>query len=155
MPTPLQTELANPAYSGLSDQQAAGAINAKAARALVALADWSNWPYEDSTYYQLTQAASAVLPAATNPSYAGALAVKSAATTVLGYITNPKIEHIDMDLPATTGAIAALVGAGVIAPDFVDRVDALANVPWWQSVGLARPVTAIDVRNARRQIENW
>ncbi len=152
MPTPLQTELANPSYSGLTDQQAAAAVNAKMVRGLVALADWSNWPYEDATYYQLTQAAAAVLPASTDPSYAAALAVKAAATTVLGYITNPNIQHIDMDLAATQAAISALVAAGVITQDFVNRVNALANVPWWQSLGLPRPVTAIDVRNARKVV---
>ena len=69
---------------------------------------------------------------------------------MLGYITNPKIQHIDMDLPATQAAIAALLAAGVISQEFVNRVDALANVPWWRSLGLTRPVTAIDVRNARK-----
>jgi hypothetical protein len=150
MPTSLQTELTNPTYAALTDQQAAATVNAKTARALVALADWANWPYEDATYYQLTQAAAAVLPAATDATYASALAVKAAATSMLGYITNPKIEHIDMDLPATQAVIAALVAAGVLAQEFVNRVDALANIPWWQSAGLVRPVTAIDVRIARR-----
>jgi hypothetical protein len=150
MLTTLQTELALPVYSGLTDRQAAAAINAKTARVLVPLADWSNWPYEDSTYYRLTQAAAAVLPPETDTNYPNALAVKAAATTMLGYITNPKIEHIDLDLPATRSTIAALLAAGVITQDFVNRVDALANIPWWRSAGLPRPVTVIDVRNARR-----
>ena len=151
MPTPLQTELANPTYTGLTDQQAAAAVNAKTARALVALADWAHWPYEDATYYQLTEAAAAVLPPQTDPNYANALAVKAAATTMLGYLANPKIEHIDMDNATTKATCAALVAAGAISQDFVNRVNALANVPWWKSAELARAVTAIDVKNARRQ----
>ena len=75
MPTPLQSELANPAYAGMTDRQAAAAVNAKTARTLVALADWAHWPYEDATYFQLTQAAAVDLPAATDPAYAGAAAV--------------------------------------------------------------------------------
>jgi hypothetical protein len=150
MPTVLQTELALPAYAGLTDQQAAAVVNAKTVRALVRLADWSNWPYEDTTYYQLTQAAAMALPAQGDPTYAPALAVKAAATTMLGYITNPKIEHIDMDLPATQMVVAALIAAGVISQELVNRVNVLANITWWRSVGLPRPVTVIDVHNARR-----
>ncbi len=146
----LQLELANPIYAGLSDRQAAMVLNAKTARALVALSDWAHWPYEDATYYQLTQAAATVLPSPADPNYAQALAVKAAATTMLGYITNPKIQHIDMDLPATQATIAVLVAAGVISQDFVNRVDALASAPWWKAAGLPRSVTVIDVRNARK-----
>jgi hypothetical protein len=148
--TPLQTELADPVYVGMSDAQAAAAVNAKSTRAPVALADWAHWPYEDATYYQLTQAAAAILPAAADPNYPQALAVKTAATTILGYITNARIAHINLDLPSTQAAIAALAGAAVISVDFVKRVDALANVPWWQSAGMTRRVTTIDVRNARK-----
>jgi hypothetical protein len=55
-----------------------------------------------------------------------------------------------MDLPATQAAISALLAVSVLSQDFVNRVDALANIPWWRSIGMTRPVTAIDVKNARK-----
>ena len=156
MPTPLQIELQLPAYAGLTDAQAAAALNATivVGRQLVAMGDIKPMIYTDATpsaRIRIEDAANAVLPATTDPSYAAALTLKTAAREVLAWITDPHVEHVDMDNPTTKAGMAAIVAGGVISPALAAQIDALANVTTTRprKFGYRKPITAAMVTVAR------
>ena len=152
----LQTELALPAYSSLTDAQAAAALNAPlvTGRKLVAMGDIKPLLYTDaipSARLRLEDVVNAGPPASTSPTYAAGYALWCAAREVLAWLQDPHVAHVDMDNPTTKAGMAAIVAGGVISQALADQIDALANVTTTRAaqIHFMRPVTAADVTKAR------
>lgn len=138
----LAAELARPEYTGLTDQQAADAVNAKSVTVRRPVDTW-----------RVRQAAIeggywAALVDAQNVPQTRALAV-----TVLAWIDDQSgtIQSVDMDRPAAVQMRAALVQAGIVSQAQADALAGLANatIPWTESVGLPEVGIGL-VINARK-----
>ena len=156
MPTSLQSELALPQYVGLTDAQAAAALNTPivTGRKLVAMCDIKPIIFTDATpsaRIRIEDAANVVLPATSDPAHAAALTLKTAAREVLAWITDPHVEHVDLDNPVSKAGLAAIVAGGVISADLAGRIDALANITTTRAaqLGYRKPITAGMVHAAR------
>jgi hypothetical protein len=72
--------------------------------------------------------------------------------SVLAWLTDPKIDNTDMDLPATLMMIGGLQQAGIITETHATQLSALANVtiPFVQSLGVPKigPHHVAEARNA-------
>ena len=154
--TPLQTELTLPAYTGLTDAAAAALLNAPivTGRKLVAMGDIKPIVFTDampSARLRIEDATHAALPATSDPAYAAALALKTAAREVLAWLTDPHVEHIDLDNPTTRAGMAAIVAGGVISQALASQIDALANVTTTRAaqLGYRKPITAAMVAVVR------
>ena len=147
--TPLQTELAKPEYSGLDDTQAAAKLNTPVVvgRKKVPLGDFVHTLFTEWVVSNLSVRTRVDPSALSND----ALLLWKAADTLLRYIGNPHVETIDMDLPVTKQALAALVAVGDVPQAVVTAVDAMANVMETPARRLRwfRPITAADVAKAR------
>lgn len=141
----LATELAKPEYAGLSDQQAADAINAKAVAVRRPVPTW-----------QVRQAAieGGYWAAIVDASKSENADLRRLAVNVLAWIDDQSgtIQTVDMDRTAAVVMRAALVSAGICSQSQADALDALADatIPWTQSVGLPEVGIGL-VINARRQ----
>ena len=156
--TNLQTELALPAYSGLSDADAAARLNTPivTARRLVAMGDIKPLLYQDAippAMLRLEDAANAALPVTSDPGYTAAAQLKTAARMVLAWLTDPHVEHVDLDNATAKAGLAAIVAGGIIGPAMAAAIDALANVTTTRArqIKVRYPVTAADVHAARAQ----
>jgi hypothetical protein len=147
--TPLATELTNPIYSGLSDEQAAAIIDAKrvAVRRLVPTWRVKQTAIEGGYYAALVIASQDT----TIPVEARGLAI-----SVLAWIDDPAIQTVDMDLPAVASMRSMLVAASICTQPQADALSALADteIPWAESVGIAGPIGAGLVYHARLEIAN-
>src|SRR5947209_4995443 len=141
MPDPnhaLPSELANPAYAGLSDQQAAVAVNAKTVPSPAPLWQIQQYVMQQANYITLRRAS--LTPG--DPDFPVAAAAAD-------MIFHGKFEAVDLSLPAVQATIAGIVAAGWWTSADAAAIEALGTIPWWKSVGLPRPVRAIDVTLAR------
>lgn len=138
----LVEELAKPEYAGLSDEQAAAAVNARVVSVRVPVETWRvrQAAIEGGYWASIVDAQQA---AETRP----------LAITVLAWIDDQSgvIQTVDMDRPAAVGMRAALVAAGLVTQQQADELSALADkvIPWTQSVGLPEIGIGL-IRNARK-----
>ena len=114
----LLDELRKTEYQGLSDQAAADAINAKTVtvRVLVDL-----WQIEE--YARRNGIRQALKRAEGNAQHP----CQGIAIDVLAYITSPRTEKLDVDLPETQGMFGAMVSCGFATEANVGEMMALAN----------------------------
>ena len=149
--SPLQTELAKREYAALTDQQAADKLNAAviAGRKKVPLADFVHTLFTEWVVSNLS-VRTRVDPSALS---GDALLLWKAADTMLRYIGNPHVETIDMDLPVTKQALAALVAVGDVPQAVVVAADAMANIMETpaEQLGLPSPVPVAAVTFARKE----
>lgn len=140
--TPLQTELALPAYAGFTDQQAADALNAVlvAGRRLAPLWEVQQWIQVNGILAPLTAAALAP----TDPRY-------NVAVQVYHMVFLGKFDNVDFDNSAVKPMLDGLVTAGLISSDQRTALDSLANVSTTRAaqLGFRKPVTANMVTVAR------
>lgn len=145
--SPLAVELQRPIYANLSDEDAAGLIDAKRVpiRSLVPTWRVKQCAIEGGYYARLVIASQDT----TIPIEARGLAI-----SVLGWIDDPAISTVDMDLPAVISMRAGLVAATFCSQAQADSLSALADteIPWSQSVGIAGPIGAGLVYHARQEI---
>ncbi len=141
--TPLATELTNPIYADLSDEDAAAAVSAKRVAVRRPVPTWRiKLAAIEGGYY-----ASLVLAErAGNP----------LAISVLSWIDDPSIQTCDMDLPSVQFMLSGLVQASLVTQPQADALDALADaeIPWSESVGINEVIGAGLVHNARLEIES-
>ena len=126
--TSLETELQLPAYVGLSDADAAAALNAPrvVGRQMVLLGDIKPLLYQDAmppAIVRLEDAAGATLPDPNDPAYAAAFELKTAARVVFAWLTDPHVVHVDLDLPAAKTGMAAILAGGVISQAMADQIE--------------------------------
>lgn len=144
----LVTELSQPFYEGMPDDEAASHINAKrvAARRLVPTWEIRREAIEGGYWPALVLAA-----ADSSQQSRQALAI-----SVLAWIDDQSgtIQTIDMDRPATQVMLAALVTAGLVTQSQSASLASLADVEiaWTESVGLPEVGIGL-VKNARRLID--
>lgn len=138
----LAVELRQPEYAGLSDEQAAAAINAKTVLVRRPVPTW-----------KVRQAAIAggywaSLVQARDVAQTAAIAIN-----VLAWIDDQSgtIQTVDMDSPAAGAMRSALVQAGIVTQAQADALSALADnaIPWTESVGLPEVGIGL-VINARK-----
>ena len=111
-------ELRKPEYASLSDQAAADAINAKTLtrRVLVDL-----WQIEE--YARRNGIRQALKRAEGNSQHP----CQGIAIDVLAYITSPRTEKLDVDLPETQQMFGAMISCGFATEAHVSEMMALAN----------------------------
>lgn len=118
----LKTELAKPEYTGLSDQAAADAINAKTVTVRELVPTWK------IKQYAMEQGIWGTLRIAAKD--AEQLPVRGLAITVLDWIddVSGKIQSVDMDLPSTQTMLGGLVQYQLATQQQAEAIAALANV---------------------------
>lgn len=141
----LQVELSQARYVGMSDAEAAAAINARTVTIRVPVETW-----------RIRQAAieagywASLLEARDVP------ATRALALNVLAWLDDQSgtIQTVDLDRPAAVAMRSALVQAGICTQAQADELAALADVsmPWTASVGLPEVGIGL-VRNARRSLD--
>lgn len=147
---PLRIELVKPEYTGLSDQAAADAINAKtvAIRELV-----PTWKVKQLVMEQGVWGRLRIVQIEKNEQIPDE--VRGLTITVLDWIddVSGKIQSVDMDLVATQTMLGGLVAAGLATQTQVDAIRALADatVAWTTHNGIGE-VGIGYVRAARSMI---
>jgi hypothetical protein len=140
----LASEIALPAYAGMSDQQIADTVNALRVSVRRPVPTWQvrQTAIEGGYWPALIEARESTTPA-----------IRALAITVLAWIDDQSgtIQSVDMDRPAVVGMRAALVEAGICSQPQADALSALADqsIPWTESVGLGE-VGIGRIVNARR-----
>lgn len=140
----LIAELRKPEYQGLTDAQAAAAVNSKTVVVRTHIDCWivKQHAMESGYWAKVRMAAKdATLP----------LQVQELAITAIDWITQQ--EHLDVDRDATRQLIGGLVASGLMNQVQADGLIGLAesNKPWVDVVGLGRVCDGA-VRQARSQI---
>jgi hypothetical protein len=134
-------ELKNPAYKGLSDQQAADLINALTVRTrkLVDMYDVEEYARKQGIRVAIE------LAKANNESPCQAIAI-----SILAYLTSPRTKRLDVDLPEVREMFVAMQNCGFATQDQVNELIAMGCevIPWVQSIGLV-DVTEYMVRQCR------
>jgi hypothetical protein len=122
-------ELSKPEYANLSDQAAANAINAKTMIVRKPVDLWMVVEHSSRNGYR------AKLELARMN---GNHPCQETAINILEYINSPRLQTVDMDLPATRGMVQALVQCQFATQSMADELLALANqtIKWTESVGL-------------------
>ena len=143
--TPLQEELAKPEYSGLSDQAAADAVNAKTVAVRELVPCWLVKQLAiESGYWAAIKIAS---QSSDTP-----LAVRGVALSAVDWIddSSGKIQNVDMDSPAVTAMLGGLVAAGLLTQSQSNDLQALADQTkrWVDVVGIGT-VGIGYIKNAR------
>lgn len=140
----LQVELSQARYAGMSDAEAAAAINARTVTIRVPVETWRVRQIAIEGGYWAALVIAQDVPA-----------TRALAISVLAWIDDQSgtIKTVDMDRPAVVAMRAALVQAGICTQAQADELAALADVsmPWTASVGLPEVGIGL-VRNARRNI---
>ena len=134
-------ELKKPEYASLSDQAAADAINAKTVtvRVLVDL-----WQIEE--YARRNGIRQSLRRAEGNAQHP----CQGIAIDILAYITSPRTEKLDVDLPETQEMFGAMVSCGFATEANVGEMMALANeTKRWVDVNNVGNQSADSVRVAR------
>lgn len=140
----LEAELARPEYAGLSDQEAADAINSRRVTVRRPVPTWAvrQSAIEGGFWAAIIEARGSSVDA-----------VRRLAVNVLAWIDDQSgtVQTVDMDRPSVVAMRAALVSAGICTQDQADALNALANatIPWTESVGLPEVGIGL-VINARR-----
>ena len=111
-------ELRKPEYQALSDQAAADAINAKTVTVRKPVELWMVVEHSSRNGYR------AKLELARNN---GNHPCQETAINILEYINSPRLQTVDMDLPATRGMVGALVQCQFATQSMADELLALAN----------------------------
>ena len=146
--TLLKTELALPTYAGLSDADAAAALNAPiiVGNQLVALGDVKLILYTDAAPSAMLRIKAAAAVADTTVD-----GLQLAAQSADAYLNDPHIQHIDFTLPLVHGMLALLVAGGVLSQALSSRIQALGNVTTTRAkqLGYFGGVSAAAVHNAR------
>jgi hypothetical protein len=142
---PLIEELAKPEYSGLSDQAAADAINAKTVAVRELVPCWLVKQLAiESGYWPAIKIAS--------QSSDVPLAVRGVALSAVDWIddSSGKILNVDMDSPAVSAMLGGLVAAGLLTQSQSDDLQALADQTkrWVDVVGIGT-VGIGYIKNAR------
>lgn len=146
---PLADELAKPEYAGLSDQEAADAINTKevTVRRLV-----ETWRVKQ---YAIEQGVWAKLKLAKDSSLAPD-ELKGLCISILDWIDDSagKIQTVDMDLPSVQYMLGGLVQASLATQEQVAAILAMASatIPWTQHVGVGEVGRGI-IQNIRREAQ--
>ena len=125
----LKTELAKPEYSGLSDQEAADAINAKVVTISQLVPNWKIKQHAIlNGYWPLVKAGQL----STDPQKAGLC------LSVIDWVDDSRIQNTDMELPGVQTMIGGLVGFGLISQTLANELFAIASVsvPWTQANGI-------------------
>ena len=125
----LLDELRKPEYQGLSDQAAADRINAKTMTVRKPVELWMVVEHSSRNGYR------AKLELARNN---GNHPCQETAINILEYINSPRLQTVDMDLPATQVMVGALVRCEFATQAMADELMALANqtVRWVDHNGL-------------------
>ena len=142
---PLQEELAKPEYSGLSDQAAADAVNAKTVSVRELVPCWLVKRLAiESGYWPAIKIAS--------QSSDVPLAVRGVALSAVDWIddSSGKIQNVDMDSPAVSAMLSGLVAAGLLTQSQSDDLRSLADQTkrWVDVVGIGT-VGIGYIKNAR------
>ena len=140
----LRDEIIKPAYSGLTDQQVADAVNAKAVAVRRPVPTWAvrQAAIEGGFWAAIVEARDSSVDA-----------VRRLAVNVLAWIDDQSgtVQTVDMDRPSVVAMRAALVSAGICTQAQADALNALADatIPWTESVGLPEIGIGLII-NARR-----
>jgi hypothetical protein len=141
----LADELRKPQYQSMSDAEAAAAINAKtlAIRQLV-----PNWQIKQTAILAGYWAGIKAGQTSANTTAAGLC------ISVIDWVTDPKIENTDMDIPGVQQMIDGLLTFGFITTTQANDLDALADatVNWTSENGLPEIGIGL-IQNARKEIE--
>ena len=141
---PLVEELSKPEYQGLTDQEAADAINAKTVDATVKVPNWKIKQHAVlNSYWPVVKAGQ--LDADT--------AKAGLCMTIIDWIEDTRISTTDFSLPQVQSMIAGLVSYGLITQAQADELNAMATetVSWTSTVGLPEVGIGL-VQNARKEI---
>jgi hypothetical protein len=147
MTTPLQIELALPAYAGLTDDQAAAALNAPiSGTQAVPLGPLKLLLYQDATPCAMLRIAAAAETPDTTVSGA-----QAAARQANAYLNDPHIQTIDFTNPIVSAGLALLVQSGVVSQALLNRAKAMGQTVTTRGRQLryAMPITAAMVNTAR------
>lgn len=141
--TILAAELELPAYAGLTDQQAADALNTQnfAIRQRVLIADLQAEALRNGAYIAIDTAATATDTPAQ---------LRAVCRAVLALV-NARFESINLDDPSAQQMFGVLVQAGVLSPQQAAEIDILATVmviSRAQQLGIGT-VTVADVEHSR------
>ncbi len=140
--TTLQTELALPVYAGLSDADAAAALNSgvTGGRQLVPLWIAQQWFMAEGLWPALK--AAALTPSA---------AAFPVASVVYDMMAGGKFQNVDFDNAAVKPTLDGLVAAGLLTSDQRAALDTLANITTTRGrqLGYQRPISAGMVTAAR------
>lgn len=125
----LKAELAKPEYAGLSDQEAANAINAKIVTVSQLVPNWQIKQHAILNGYWPSVKAGQL---ATDPQKAGLC------LSVIDWVDDSRIQNTDMELPGVQAMIAGLVGFQLISQTLANELFAMASVsiPWTQVNGI-------------------
>ncbi len=142
---PLVDELRKPQYQSMTDAEAAAAINAKAVaiRQLV-----PNWKIKQTAILSGYWAAVKAGQLSANTIAAGLC------VSVIDWVTDPKIESTDMDIPGVQQMIDGLLTFGFITTTQANDLDALADATVnWTSQNALPEIGIGLIQNARKEIE--
>jgi hypothetical protein len=122
MATTLREELLSETYRGKTPQEILATLNTPTrptgGRQLVPIWQVEKLCYENGAYPKIASAAA---------SHADP-AVEAAAGTAMDYLSNPRFDNFDLDLPVVEQMLAALVAGGVLSSQERSAIDALGNV---------------------------
>ena len=140
----LITELSKPQYAGLSDQQAADAINAKTETAEQLVPIWQMKQHAITSEYWLALKTGQADPV---PSKAGLC------ISVMDWISDVRMNSIDVHLPEVGAMIAGLVAFDIMTQQQADELVAMGSkiVSWTSTVGLPEVGIGL-VINARKEM---
>lgn len=141
---PLVEELSKPEYQGLTDQEAADAINAKTVDVAVKVQNFKIKQHAVlEGYWPVVKAGQSDA----NAAKAGLC------MTVIDWIEDVRINSTDFSLPQVQSMIAGLVTYGYITQGQADELNAMATetVSWTSTVGLPEVGIGL-VGNARKEI---
>ena len=141
---PLVEELSKPEYQGLTDQEAADAINAKTVDVVVKVPNFKIKQHAVlEGYWPVVKAGQADADAAK----------AGLCMTVIDWIEDVRISTTDFSLPQVQAMIAGLVTHGLITQAQADELNAMATetVSWTSTVGLPEVGIGL-VQNARKEI---
>lgn len=125
----LKAELAKPEYTGLSDQEAADAINAKMVTVSQLVPNWKIKQHAIlNGYWPLVKAGQL----SADPQKAGLC------LSVIDWVEDSRIENTDMELAGVQAMIAGLVGFELISQTLANELFAMASVSisWTQANGI-------------------
>ena len=141
----LSDELSKPQYAGLTDQQAAGAINAKTVNVeqTVAIHKLKEYAIVNGIWPKLKAG-----QASSNQQVA-ALCV-----SVLDWVDDPRISTLDVNKPEVQAMLDGLVAAGIMTANNKAEVIAMGSkvVSWTSQNGLPEIGIGLII-NARKEIE--
>lgn len=142
----LIAELSLPAYASMTDQEAADAINAKTVSRSRLVPIWEVKQLAIiSGYWPVIKAGQL----SDNQQLAGLC------LSVIDWIDDPKLQTIDVGLPAVQAMVGGLVTFSLLTQEQADEILSLGTetIPWTQANGLPEVGLGL-VINARRELAN-